>query len=558
MALSRTARLRAAPSVGVPEGLRRTLVLSWPSVIAAVTAVVLLVAMAWNAGGYFPSTYARAGAVALAVLGALLIVRPPHYTLSTQALVALGALAGLAAWTGLSARWSTAPDTALEDMQRTLAYAGLFGLGLIAAGSGRLARHVVWLILAVVLAIVGGGLISRLYPDLIPSSPEGLAGYRLGYPLDYWNTLGALAALGGVLATGLAADPRARVALRALAAAAAVPLLTAMYLSLSRGAWLALAVGVIALIALAAQRGSLLLTLVIVGGGVALAILALRGYPALVDDPTEEKGQLVAGRSYGLVLAAITLACGLAQAVIAAGRASRELMTAGRQVFRPLLVGAAALLLLAGMAIYVVKSSAVESESAGRVESVKRFADRQWDDFMRPGSFGTTGTARLTSARGSRSDLYRVAIDGFEAHPLKGDGAGAFEYRYLRDRGVDEKVRDAHSLYLETFGELGIVGGLLLLTFVGSIAVAAVRSRLRPMSMSRSQSAAVGAACTVWAAHAGVDWDWQMPALTGTVLVLAATLFPHGRRTRSRRTVSELDDGTSGRSGPLVAADPAS
>jgi hypothetical protein len=33
--------------------------------------------------------------------------------------------------------------------------------------------------------------------------------------------------------------------------------------------------------------------------------------------------------------------------------------------------------------------------------------------------------------------------------------------------------------------------------------------------------------------HAAVDWDWQVPALTGTALVLAAALFPEGRRRRT-------------------------
>lgn len=476
------------------------------------------------------------GAIALAVLGLLLLIRPPHYLLSTHALIALGTLAALAAWTAISARWSTAPDTALEDMHRTLGYVGLFGLGLIAAGSGRFAKSMVWLVLVVIVLIVGAGLLSRLYPDLISSGPGGAAGYRLAYPLDYWNTFGTLAAMGGVLATGLAADPSARVGLRVVAAAAAVPLLTAMYFSLSRGAWLALAVGILALLALGAQRGSLLLTVAIVAGGVALSIVALQRYPALVDDPTEEKGQLVAGRSFGPLLVAITLLVAFLHALVAAARASPELMTALRRVVRPVAVAALVVLVAGAAVVYIAESSRVEGESAGRMESVERFIDRQWDDFMRPGALGVTGTERLTSARGTRSDLYRVAIDGFEAHPLRGDGSGAFEYRFIRDRGVDEKVRDAHSLYLETFSELGLVGGLLLLTFIGSMVIAAVRSRRLPMSMSRSQAAAVGAACAVWVAHAGVDWDWQMPALTAVALLLAATLYPYGQRRGSRRS----------------------
>jgi hypothetical protein len=41
----------------------------------------------------------------------------------------------------------------------------------------------------------------------------------------------------------------------------------------------------------------------------------------------------------------------------------------------------------------------------------------------------------------------------------------------------------------------------------------------------------------VWIAHAMVDWDWQMPALTGAALLLAAAALPIGRsgRRRTRR-----------------------
>jgi hypothetical protein len=41
----------------------------------------------------------------------------------------------------------------------------------------------------------------------------------------------------------------------------------------------------------------------------------------------------------------------------------------------------------------------------------------------------------------------------------------------------------------------------------------------------------VAAAVIVWVVHAGVDWDWQIAALTGTALVLAAALYPERRRT---------------------------
>lgn len=521
-----------------PRALGRdVLARSWPSLVAGVTALALILWLAWKEGGYFPSAYLPAGAVALLVLGVLLVLRPPHYAISTQALVSLGALIALAAWMGLSAGWSSAPDTALEDMQRGLVYAGIFGLGVIAAGSGRFARHLAWGVLAVVVSVVIAGLLSRLYPDLvIDPDPLGVfETYRLAYPLDYWNAYGAAAAIAATLALGLGSDPRTPVYLRAVVTGLTVPLVVALYMSLSRGSWLALAVGLLALLALSAHRGSLALSLLLALGGGALALVALQPFPALIDDPGVGQGQAAAGRAYAPTLIAVTLAVTAVQGVVAAGRASPALMAALRRVLRPLAVGALVLVGLSAVAGYLVEADAVERRAAGAIEDGQAFVDRQWDDFMQAGGTGAEGRERLTTARGTRSDLYGVALAGFAAHPLRGEGSGAFEYRYPQERETNEIVRDAHSLYLETLSELGLVGAALLLLFIGSIVVAAIRQRVRPGGLARAQTAAIGAACAVWLAHSAVDWDWQMPAVTAPALLLAASLLPYGRVGRRRR-----------------------
>jgi hypothetical protein len=298
------------------------------------------------------------------------------------------------------------------------------------------------------------------------------------------------------------------VPVRALCGAAVVPLADAVYLSLSRGTWLALMVGAVVLVALGAHRGSLLLTVGVAGTA---ATLAIAGGPVVP----------------------LTVAAGAVIWVIAAGRASPLLMQALRRVVRPLLIVLAGLAVLAALAAYAAKADAVEGHADRALRSAGDFVSRQWQDFLRPTTGVDEGRARLTTAKGTRSDLYRVAFDGFEAHPIYGDGAGGFTVRWMQQRRVYEQVRDAHSLELETLGELGVIGGLALLAFLVTLGWAAVSSRIRPAALPRSHAAAVGAACSVWVAHSAVDWDWQMPALTGCVLVLAATLYPVGRRRRT-------------------------
>ena len=509
---------------------RLDLARAWPSLAALGTVGVLLVVLGYQAGGYFPADSAPAGAVGFVVLAVLLAVRRPHWQLSTTAMVALAALVGLTAWTGASAAWSPVPDAALEDMQRDAVYVAVFGLALLAAGSGRQSGILLWTSLAVCAVIAGGGLLSRLVPALIDGEGGAAAVYRLSYPLTYWNALGAIASTGAVLGLGLAADPRSLPWSRGLAAAVTVLLTTTMYLTLSRASWLALIGGVAVLLALGAHRGSLVVTVTVVGAATTLALARLQAYPALIEDPTLGAGQRHEGARFAIQLGLLAGGAGIAVALLSFGRRSAAVMDELRRHGPRIGVAALALVAVIAFAAYVVRADAIERQTARALGETGDWVSRQWDAFMQPAVFGEAGRARLTTARGTRSDLYRVAIDGFEADPLHGGGAGSFEPRWYRTRSVNENATDVHSLHLEVLSELGLVGTLLLLALLGAIGTAAVRSRLRRGTVTRAQAAAAGAACSVWLVHSFVDWDWQMPAVSGITLLIAAAIFPAGRR----------------------------
>lgn len=524
---------RFASSREVPVVAQRT-ARYWQSWIAGVAVLALVVRMAWNQGGYFPDSYLSAGAIAFGVLGALLLVRIPRFVISTGGLVSLASLAAFTAWTALSTDWSTAHQAGVEAMQRDLTYVGLFGLALMAAGSGRYARQVVWGVLAVIVIVVGGALLSRLYPNLVPSprvAAQDLGGYRLNYPLGYWNALGALGAMGAVLALGLAADLRTGVGLRALTAGVAVALAIATYLTLSRGAAIALVVGIVVLALMTVRHGSLALTLAIVAGGSALAIVRLQSFPALVDSPTLPPGQPAAGRSFGGELIGIVASAMVLNGLVAAARRSDAVMAVvgrGRQAARIAMLAIALTLLVTGFA------------QAGNVD---HFVSRQFNAFW--STAGETspaaGRARFNSLNGTRGDVFRVAWNGFKAHPVLGDGVGSFRNRWLRERPIYENVRNAHSLELETLSEEGLIGFALLALFIGTVITAAIRARLSPLGLGRAQGAAVSAACAVWLIHSAFDWDWQMTGLTGITFVLAATLLP--ARGDERRSAAAGPDG---------------
>jgi hypothetical protein len=507
MAASRES-IELRPAGGFAAGLRS----GWMSVVAIVTLVAVAVWIAWQRGGYFPPAFLAAGAVAFFATAALLVVRPPRPALPRRAVVAVAAVAGLGVWMGVSAGWSPVPATAVEDAQRAFAYAALLGLALIAALALGTRRQIPWIVLATIVVIVGAGLGSRLLPDLISSpAPLPQAGFRLDYPLGYSNAYGALAAIGIVLGLGLGEDGLARPVPRALGAAAAVPLAVAVYLSLSRGAWVALAVGLVLLLVLARQRVALLLTMLVAAPAAAVVIVVLQDHSALVDGPRD--GQQLGAGGGGILALVLGLTVVVGALHLAFGAAARRRSGASPPWVRTVLA-------VAGAGIVLVFGGIAIADNA----RVERFVSRQWNDFLRPAG-QPSQSGRLASAKGPRSDFYRVAIDGFDAHPWRGTGSGGFEPLYVRDRRTDETARDVHSLYLEVLSELGIVGGLLLLAFVGATIAGIVVTRRRPGALGPGAAAAVGAAWATWLVHAGIDWDWQMPALTLLALMLVATVL---------------------------------
>jgi tetratricopeptide (TPR) repeat protein len=159
---------------------------------------------------------------------------------------------------------------------------------------------------------------------------------------------------------------------------------------------------------------------------------------------------------------------------------------------------------------------------------IEHFVSRQWHSFLELNAGPGAGTQRLTSLHTSRSDAYRVALDEWKSAPIFGVGSGGFQAGWYRLRRVAESTQNAHSLYLETLAELGLIGALLLAVFIGAIVTAGVRARRMPVALSRSHATTAIAGGTVWLVHAGIDWDWQMPALSGLGLLLLAMLLPAG------------------------------
>lgn len=128
---------------------------------------------------------------------------------------------------------------------------------------------------------------------------------------------------------------------------------------------------------------------------------------------------------------------------------------------------------------------------------------------------------------GDRPAYWRVAADDVVRRPVLGSGAGTFDDVWYANRPITANVRDAHNLYLEVLAELGPVGLVLLLGLLVPPLLAIARS----LDTSIVPVAAAGYAAFL--VHAGLDWDWEMPATTLAGLACGAALLVSARRSLS-------------------------
>jgi len=224
-------------------------VLTYAGVPVAITACGAVGAFGFANGGYFPVNDRQKDAYLLALVATALTLGI-SVELGVLDAVFLGALAGLIGWTALSLLWTVGvPDTVLE-VERGVVYlaAAAAGVLLLRRASTLLMLLGLWLAL-VVLATYG--LLTRLFPDQLGSF-DPISGYRLSDPVGYWNALGILATVGGLLALGLAA--RSGPLVRCLTAGSTVIFVLAVYFTYSRGSWIAFFAGLAVAIALDPRR----------------------------------------------------------------------------------------------------------------------------------------------------------------------------------------------------------------------------------------------------------------------------------------------------------------
>ena len=386
---------------------KEALRIAWQRAAPGLVSFSVLLVDGLAGGAYLPRTW-RLTTFALLAFALAALVGRSRIALTRIERWFLLLLAALTSWTALSTLWSDTPPTSVLEGERAIVYlAG--AAALLLAVERRSLFSLLAGALAGVTSAAGYGLATYV---LFDHALNPIEGKLLFEPLGYANALGIYAAIGILLAVGLALAVR-RWGARAAFLAPVPILVTALYLTSSRAAWLALAVG--------------------------LATLVRFGRPL--------PRKLTAALALGALLAVAVVA-------VAVSRQEHGVV--------PSLVGA------------------------------------------------------------NRPHYWHVAWRETKQNPVLGSGAGTFDRYWLLYRPVSSFARDAHSLYLETLAELGPPGLLLLLSTLG-LPLLVLRGRRDPLL------ATAAGGYVAFLVHAGVDWDWELPAVTLAGLICGSSLLVAAR-----------------------------
>jgi hypothetical protein len=407
------------------------------------------------------------------------------------ATIAAGLLLALSAWSFASMLWAPSLEDAFAEGNRLVLYLGVFVAGVAVSPA---ARHVAAGLAGGIVAVGVAAVCSRLFPEVVDPGPLAdtvvAARARLSYPLGYWNGLAMFAGLGVPLLLGAAVT--ARSALGRAVTLMPIPLLvTIPYLASSRGGFVVTAVGTLLFLACTGRRWTALITTLVAATGAAAAVMSFASKPALVDTPGTD----------GAEDAAVTVAAMLLAVCVLTGVVHALARSIPLRRTPPAIVGWAILALAASTAIAAVAMA----RPVDRFEEFRRL-DSSSSPTVQGHLFNVSSTGRWQQ--------WAAAVDQFEAAPLAGGGAGSYGDWWLQHGSGRGFVTEAHSLYLEVLGELGIVGGAVLAAAIIVALGGGLLALLRRPAEERVLLASVFAAGAAYAVGAAIDWIWELTVVS--------------------------------------------
>ncbi|HEY2596589.1 MAG TPA: O-antigen ligase family protein, partial [Chloroflexota bacterium] len=433
----------------------------------------LVAYLAMRDGGYATIVRSEVGIAIwwIILLGALAGVIPLRF--GRPGWLAIGLLAGFAVWTGIASTWSESAESSVVELGREAAYLGFLVLAIALQGRAA-ARHTINGVACSIGLVTVLALLSRLHPQSFPVNVDFRflgtdAGRRLSYPLNYWNALAAFVAIGVPLFIAQAIGAR-RTLTRALAAAMLPLSALCVYLTVSRGGVFELGVGLAVFMLLAPRRIEALTTVILGAAGSTILVWAAEQRPA-AQTGLRSAAAIHAGGE--LLVLAVVVCSGVALLQAAVSLAATTHRRPARLVFTRRATTRATLV-VGGLALIVALGVGVPAK-----------LDHLWHQFIAPtGTVVPTSNAnvidRLTAINGDgRYQYWVAAAHAFKQHPLGGIGPGTFQFWWAQHATAPGPVLNAHSLYMETLAETGMIGFVLLVGLLLFVMAVAIRRALR-------------------------------------------------------------------------------
>jgi O-antigen ligase len=519
-------------------------------------------------GGLPPVQQATTTAIILtlacgAIIAAAVILMPQARRV--YGLWPVGLLLAFAALSALSVVWSVQPDASWQNAGLMLAYSAVFGAAVVLARAApaRWPAVIGGVTLAAVV-VCGYALLTKVFPSWLDAHDIYA---RLQAPYGYWNATGLTAAMGVIGCIWLGARRRGHALLNALAYPAIGLLIVTLMLAYSRGALVALVMGLALWFAIVPLRlrGAAVLLLGAIAAGLVVAWDFSQS--ALSSDSVELHARVVAGRQLGALLLAMLLLLAIAGLTIgfytgrhAPSRAARD--------------NAGAILLSILVLAVVAFVGALAVSHRGLTGSISHGFNTLTNTHA-PVPAETPG--RLTAIGSVRAVYWNEALKVFQAHPALGAGARSYGTASLRYRSEDLEANDAHGFVVQTLADLGLVGLAIVLALLLSWLAAAGRAthpfnrrwtswrelkrdgwqdigwrplddrgelvEQRAYSPERIGMLSMLCLVVVFGVHSTVDWTWFVPGDACVALVCAGWLAGRGPLTGT----SGVDRATVGR-----------
>ena len=367
------------------------------------------------------------------------------------------------------------------------------------------------------------------------------------------------AAIGAICCLWLGARRTGHALLRALAYPAMSVVLLTLMLAYSRGAMVALAVGLVMWFLLVPLRlRSAALLIVAAAGAGAVAAWDFSKH-ALSAEGVALSERTAAGHQLGALMLAMFVALTVVGIAIgfSTGRHAPSLLTRRR---------AGAVLLAAVVLALVAFAGALAVSQRGFTGSISH----AFDALTNPNAIPPGNTpGRLTAVASERARYWKEALQVFDANPLFGAGAEGYATAHLRYEAQTLEVRHAHSFILQTLADLGSVGLLVALALLFTWMAAAGRAthpfnrrwtgwrawleirtgegrpgwrRIRERKLRRYTPERIGllsmlCVVVVFGAHSLIDWTWYVPGNACVALLCAGWLAGRGPLHMSPSTV---------------------